>query len=145
MRNNTTQHQRGFTMIELLVVLVIMGLMAGFVAPKFFGKAETAKVKTTQTQVKALKSALQTYKLDMSEYPSTQEGLQALNVSPDSAKAKQNWQGPYLDGKLPQDGWGNPFQYRREAHGQEDVTLMSLGADGKPGGEGLDADLTLGD
>lgn len=143
--NNIKTHQRGFTMIELLVVLVIMGLMAGFVAPKFFGKAETAKVKTTQTQLKALKSALQTYKLDMSEYPSTQEGLQALNVSPDSAKAKQNWQGPYLDGKLPQDGWGNPFQYRREAHGQEDVTLMSLGADGKPGGEGLDADLTLGD
>lgn len=145
MSNATTNRQRGFTMIELLVVLVILGLMAGFIGPKVLGKGESAKVGTTKTQLKALKSALQTYKLDVGEYPSTQDGLQALNTSPDSAKAKQNWQGPYLDGKLPQDGWGNPFQYRREAHGLEDVTLMSLGADGKPGGEGLDADLALGD
>lgn len=145
MNKETNQSQRGFTMIELLVVLVILGLMAGFIGPKVLGKGESAKVGTTKTQLKALKSALQTYKLDVGEYPSTQDGLQALNTSPDSAKAKQNWQGPYLDGKLPQDGWGNPFQYRREAHGLEDITLMSLGADGKPGGEGLDADLALGD
>jgi general secretion pathway protein G len=143
MRNKSLQ--QGFTLIELLVVLVILGLLAGLVAPKFFGKAETAKVKTTQTQLTMLKAALQTYKLDMGEYPSTQEGLQVLNTRPDSAKAKQNWQGPYLNGKLPVDGWGGAYQYRREVHGDEDVTLMSLGADGKPGGEGMDADLALGD
>lgn len=142
---NLAKRHQGFTMIELLVVLVILGLLAGLVGPKFFGKAENAKVKTTQTQLKMLKSALQTYKLDMGEFPSTQEGLLALSAAPSSAKAKQNWQGPYLDGKLPNDGWGAPFQYRREPHEQEDVTIMSFGADGKPGGEGLDADLFLGD
>lgn len=135
--------QRGFTMIELLVVLVILGLLAGLVGPKMFGKVDNAKVKTAQTQLKMLKGALQTYRLDVGEYPSTQEGLAAVNSKPDSAKAKQNWQGPYLSEKVPQDPWGNPYQYRREPHGVEDITLFSLGADGKPGGEGLDADVGL--
>jgi len=143
MNKATIQSQRGFTMIELLVVLVILGLLAGLVGPKMFGKVDNAKVKTVQTQIKMLKSALQTYRLDVGEYPSTQEGLAAINKKPDSPKAKQNWQGPYLSEKVPLDPWGNPYQYRREPNGEEDITLYSLGADGKPGGEGLDADIGL--
>jgi len=130
-------------MIELLVVLVILGLLAGLVGPKMFGKVDNAKVRTVQTQIKMLKSALQTYRLDVGEYPSTQEGLGAINKKPDSPKAKQNWQGPYLSEKVPNDPWGTAYQYRREPSGEEDITLYSLGADGKPGGEGLDADIGL--
>ena len=140
---NKMQTQRGFTMIELLVVLVILGLLAGLVGPKMFGKVDNAKVKTVQTQIKMLKAALQTYRLDVGEYPSTQEGLVAINKKPDSPKAKQNWQGPYLSEKVPADPWGTAYQYRREPSGEEDITLYSLGADGKPGGEGLDADIGL--
>lgn len=143
MSKTKTKFQRGFTMIELLVVLVILGLLAGLVGPKMFGKVDNAKVKTVQTQIKMLKSALQTYRLDVGEYPSTQEGLAAINKKPDSAKARQNWQGPYLSEKVPTDPWGNPYQYRREPSGEEDITLYSLGSDGKPGGEGLDADIGL--
>lgn len=140
-----SKQSRGFTMIELLVVLVILGLLAGLVGPKMFGKVDNAKVKTSLTQIKMLKAALETYRLDVGEYPSTQEGLAALNTKPDSAKARQNWQGPYLKEKIPADAWGNPYQYRREPHGVEDITLFSTGADGKPGGEGLDADVGLED
>jgi general secretion pathway protein G len=143
MSNTPLRFVRGFTMIELLVVLVILGLLAGLVGPKMFGKVDNAKVKTAQTQLKMLKGALQTYRLDVGEYPSTQEGLAAINAKPDSVKARQNWQGPYLSEKVPQDPWGNAYQYRREPHGVEDITLFSLGADGKPGGEGLDADVGL--
>lgn len=134
---------RGFTMIELLVVLVILGLLAGLVGPKLFGKVDSAKVKTSETQIKMLKAALETYRLDVGEYPSTQEGLAALNTKPDSNKARKTWQGPYLKEKIPMDAWGNPYQYRREPHGVEDITLFSTGADGKEGGEGLDADVGL--
>lgn len=141
--HNTKTHQRGFTMIELLVVLVILGLLAGLVGPKMFGKVDGAKVKTVETQIKLLKSALQTYRLDMGEYPSTQEGLGSIIRSPDSARAQQNWKGPYLDEELPLDPWGTAYQYRREPNGLQDFTLYSLGADAKPGGEDLDADIGL--
>jgi general secretion pathway protein G len=79
----------------------------------------------------------------MGEYPSTQEGLGAIIRSPDSARAQQNWKGPYLDEELPLDPWGTAYQYRREPNGMQDFTLYSLGADTKPGGEGLDADIGL--
>lgn len=141
--HNTKTHQRGFTMIELLVVLVILGLLAGLVGPKMFGKVDSAKTKTVETQLKLLKSALQTYRLDMGEYPSTQEGLGAIIRSPDSTRAQQNWKGPYLDEEVPLDPWGTVYQYRREPNGLQDFTLYSLGADAKPGGEGLDADIGL--
>jgi len=142
-KQSHTRRQQGFTMIELLVVLVILGLLAGLVGPKMFGKVDGAKVKTVETQLKLFKAALQTYRLDMGEYPSTQDGMRAIIVSPDSARAKQNWKGPYLDEQLPLDPWGANYQYRREPNGLQDYTLYSLGADGKPGGEGLDADIGL--
>ncbi len=130
-------------MIELLVVLVILGLLAGLVGPKLFGKVDTAKVQTAQTQLKMLKSALQTYRLDMGEYPSTAEGLSALIKSPGTPRAQKNWRGPYLDEAVPSDPWGGAYQYRREPNGLQDFTLYSFGADGKQGGEGLDADVGL--
>jgi len=130
----------GFTLIEVLVVLVILGLLAGLVGPRLFGKVDASKVRTAETQVRMLKTALQTFRLDVGRYPSTEEGLAALEKRP-AADAAPNWAGPYLDEALPADPWGNPFQYRNEAAGGQEFTLYSLGADGKAGGEGIDADI----
>ena len=128
----------GFSMIELLVVLVILGMLAGLVGPRLFGKLDSSKVKTAETQIKMLKGALQTYRLDMGDYPSSDEGLAALVRQPSGV---QGWQGPYLDEEVPDDPWSNPYQYERKPSGLQDFTLYSLGADKKPGGEGLDADI----
>ncbi len=128
----------GFSMIELLVVLVILGMLAGLVGPRLFGKLDSSKVKTAETQIKMLKGALQTYRLDVGDYPSTDEGLEALVRAPSGVDA---WQGPYLDEEVPQDPWANPYQYERKPSGLQDFTLYSLGADKNPGGDGLDADV----
>ena len=130
----------GFTLIEVLVVLVILGLLAGLVGPRLFGKVDASKVKTAETQVRMLKTALQTFRLDVGRYPTPEEGLAVLEKRPEG-EAIPTWAGPYLDEGLPADPWGNPFQYRNEPAEGQDFTLYSLGADGKPGGEGLDADL----
>ncbi len=130
----------GFTLIEVLVVLVILGLLAGLVGPRLFGKVDASKVRTAETQVRMLKTALQTFHLDAGRYPSTAEGLAVLRARPTDGELA-GWAGPYLDDELPLDPWGNPFQYRDEAAATQDFTLYSLGADGKPGGEGLDADI----
>jgi general secretion pathway protein G len=131
---------RGFTLVEILVVLVILGLLAGLVGPRLFGKVDSSKVKTAETQVKMLKTALQTYRLDVGRYPTTEDGLGALVQRPDGA-AGPLWGGPYLDDSLPVDPWGNPYQYRDEPAASQDFTLYSFGADGKAGGEGMDADV----
>ena len=137
------RHRRrtaGFTLIEILVVLVILGLLAGLVGPRLFGKVDTSKVKTAETQVKMLKTSLQTFRLDMGRFPSSDEGLAALEKKPDSTDAHL-WAGPYLDEALPLDPWGNPYQYRSEPAEGQDFTLYSFGADGEAGGEGLAADI----
>ncbi len=128
-------------MIELLVVLVILGMLAGLVGPRLFGKLDSSKVKTAETQVKMLKGALLTYRLDVGDYPETDEGLEALVRQPSGERAANNWQGPYLDDEVPLDPWSHDYQYAREPAGLQDFTLYSFGADGKPGGEGLDADV----
>lgn len=128
----------GFSMIELLVVLVILGMLAGLVGPRLFGKLDSSKVKTAETQIKMLKGALQTYRLDVGDYPSTDDGLDALVRAPSGVDA---WQGPYLDEEVPLDPWTHPYQYERKPSGLQDFTLYSLGADKNPGGEGLDADV----
>ncbi len=130
----------GFTLIEILVVLVILGLLAGLVGPRLFGKVDSSKVRTAETQVRMLKTALQTYRLDVGRYPSAEEGLAALQLRPEGAGAP-TWAGPYLDENLPADPWGNPYQYRDEPAGGQEFTLYSFGADGAPGGEGLAADI----
>lgn len=130
------KRQFGFTMIELLVVLVILGLLAGLVGPQFFGKVDSSKVRTAETQVKMFKMALQTYRLDMGAYPGS---LNDLNTAP--AKEKTYWDGPYLGEKLPQDPWNNKYEYRLDSKAAQGFYLYSLGADGAEGGEALNADI----
>lgn len=131
----------GFTLLEMIVVLVIIGLIMGLVGPRLFGQADKAKVQTAETQVKMLRGALQTMRLDISRWPTEQEGLALLTTRPASVEAARGWAGPYLDEAVPQDPWGQPYQYAPVASGDNPFTLYSMGADGKPGGEGQDADI----
>lgn len=128
--------QYGFTMIELLVVLVILGLLAGLVGPQFFGKIDSSKVRTADTQVKMLKMALQTYRLDVGQFPVS---LKHLSVPPESGA--QFWRGPYLEENMPLDPWNNPYQYKVDNNARQGFYLYSFGADGKSGGDELNADV----
>ena len=129
----------GFTLIELMVVLVILGLLAGLVGPQLFGKIDSSKVKTAETQIKMLRGALQAYRLDVGRYPTTAEGLAAL-VRPPS-DAADFWSGPYLDDEVPEDPWRTPYRYRYPADNLQGFALYSLGADSQDGGDGNDADV----
>ena len=137
----TRKTKRGFTLIEILVVLVIIGMLAGLVGPKLFTKVDDSKVKTAQTQVKMLKGTLETLRLDIGRFPTEAEGLAMLNAPPVDEKLKSRWRGPYLDEELPRDPWGNPYQYSLPGAGGQPFALFSLGADGKRGGENFDADV----
>ena len=129
--------QHGFTLIELLIVMVILGLLAALVGPKMFGKVGKSKQKAAQAQISMFGTALDTYRLDVGKYPTSDMGLQALRAAPDDAK---NWDGPYLPKEVPLDPWGNEYQYVSPGeHG--DYDLISLGADGSSGGEGEDTDI----
>lgn len=125
-------------MIELMVVMVILGLIAGLVGPRFFGRADVAKVQTAETQIEMLRSAVNLYYLDVGRFPTTEENLSALVRKPSSAKF---WQGPYLDNEVPSDPWQNPYEYRAAKSGISEFSIFSLGADGARGGEGLNADI----
>lgn len=133
--------QSGFTLLEMIVVLVIIGLIMGLVGPRLFSQADKAKVQTAQTQVKMLGGALETMRLDISRFPTAQEGLSLLVNAPSDSDTATRWHGPYLSGDLPQDPWGRPYLYSSESSGKEPFTLYSYGADGKPGGTGFDADV----
>jgi len=127
----------GFTLIEILVVIIILGLLSALVAPKFFGKVDKAKIKTTGTQIALLGSALDEFRLDTGRYPTTEEGLEALRVKPEGLEA---WDGPYLPKPPPMDAWGKPYQYKSPGdHG--DYDLFSYGADGAEGGEDNNKDI----
>jgi len=130
--------RQGFSLIELLVVLVILGLLGGLVGPRLFTKVDASKVDTADTQVRMLKAALQTFRLDVGRYPNTEEGLNALVVKPANLK---RWQGPYLEEELPLDPWDNAYVYVDTAENFQGFALYSRGADGVDGGEGLDADV----
>ncbi|MGK2951703.1 MAG: type II secretion system major pseudopilin GspG [Thiobacillus sp.] len=128
---------RGFTLLELLVVLVILGLLAGYVAPKYFSQVGKSEVTTAQSQIGALEKALDQYRIDTRRYPTTEQGLAALSVKPaDEAR----WGGPYLKKAVPNDPWGNPYQYRMPGEHSE-VDIFSFGRDGQPGGSGDGADI----
>lgn len=128
----------GFSLLELLVVLLIIGLLAGYVGPQFFKKADQAKVETSRAQLDALGKALDQFRLDTGKYPTTEQGLTALFTQPDGVA---RWQGPYLKKAAPPDPWDRPYGYKSPGeHGEYD--LYTYGADGKAGGEGLDADIT---
>jgi general secretion pathway protein G len=127
----------GFTLLELLVVMVIIGLLAGYVGPKLFGQIGKSEVKATRAQIDALQKALDQYRIDVGRYPSTEQGLVAL-VSRPAEEAR--WSGPYLSKAVPADPWGRSYEYRAPGqHGEFD--LLSLGRDGQPGGEGDNADI----
>jgi general secretion pathway protein G len=129
--------QGGFTLIELLIVMVILGLLAALVAPRMFGKVGGAKQKSAQAQISMFGTALDTYRLDVGKYPTTEMGLGALRQQPSDV---EKWDGPYLPKDVPKDPWGNPYEYRCPGeHG--DYDLISYGADGQPGGEGEDEDV----
>jgi general secretion pathway protein G len=128
----------GFTLLELLVVLVIIGLLAGYVAPRYFSQVGKSEVKVAQAQINAFEKALDTYRLDIGRYPTTEQGLNALLVRPQN---EQKWNGPYLSKAVPLDPWGKPYNYKSPGeHGEFD--LWSFGKDGQPGGKDEAADIT---
>lgn len=132
---------RGFTLLEMIVVLVIIGLIMGLVGPRLFGQADRAKVDTATTQIRMLRGALQTMRLDTGQFPSAEQGLEALVMAPTDPTLARRWRGPYLEDAVPLDPWGNPYRYAPEPSGTQPLTLYSLGADGQRGGEGVDADI----
>jgi len=132
------RHSRGFTLLELMVVIVIIGVLAALIAPNVLSRVQQAKVTAARSDITSLMNTLKIYKLDNGRYPSTDQGLQALVVKPTTGSIPGNWKG-YLD-KLKDDPWQHPYQYANPGtHGELDV--FSFGADGQPGGEGDDADI----
>ena len=136
--NVRARDRAGFTLLELLVVMVIIGLLASYVGPRYFGQIGKSETKTAQAQIDAFGKALDQYRLDTGRYPSTELGLSALFVRPTN---EPKWAGPYLTKAVPLDPWGRPYQYRSPGeHG--DYDLFSYGKDGQPGGAGDAADVT---
>ncbi len=128
---------RGFTLLELLVVMVIIGLLAGIVAPQYFAQIGKSNAKVARAQIESFGQALDQYRLDVGQYPNSEQGLLALRLAPQQVA---RWQGPYLKRDVPDDPWGRAYVYKRPGqHGEYD--LVSLGADGQPGGEGEAADV----
>ncbi len=128
---------RGFTLVELLVVLAILAMLAGLVGPRILGQLGGAKSKTAAVQIKDLEQAADLFKLDVGRYPTRDEGLEALVKRPSSAAG---WNGPYLKKGLPDDPWGNAYHYATPGK-RGDIDIYSLGADGAPGGDGESADV----
>ena len=139
-------NNQGFTLIEILVVIFILGLLAGIVGPRLFGHADEAKVTKTRVQMENLSTALKMYKLDNGTFPTTEQGLQALVAPPQGGDAPKKWRkGGYLEkGQVPKDGWGNEYIYLSPGT-HDDFDIVSYGADGTPGGEEFNKDINSWD
>ena len=134
------KREMGFSLIELLIVMVIMGLLAALVGPRMFGKVGKSKQNAARSQAALFETALDTYRLDVGKYPTTEQGLQALRTKPGG---EEKWDGPYLSKALPKDPWGHPYVYKLTDNGE--VEIISLGANGTEGGEGEDKDISSRD
>lgn len=135
---NRIRTSRGFTLIELMVVLVIIGVLAALIVPNVLDRADDARLAAAKTDIANLNQALKLYKLDNQRFPSAEQGLQALVAKPTTGLIPSNWR-PYID-KLPNDAWGRPYLYINPGLKGE-IDIMSLGSDGLPGGEGKDSDI----
>jgi general secretion pathway protein G len=135
--------RKGFTLLELMVVIIILGVLAGLVLPRFMGRTEEAKRTKARLQIENLEAALKLYKLDIGNYPTTEQGLEALVQKPTTGAIPKNWrEGGYLEkGKVPMDPWSRPYAYLSPGVKNKDFDLKSLGADGEEGGEGENADI----
>jgi len=131
--------RKGFTLLELLVVIVIIGLLAGYVAPRYFSQVGKSEVQVAKAQIESFEKALDQYRLDTRHYPSADQGLDALVARPAD---EPGWAGPYLKKAVPPDPWGHPYVYRIPGEKGE-FQLFSYGKDGRPGGSGEDADLGI--
>jgi general secretion pathway protein G len=134
--------EEGFTLIELLVVIIVLGLLVGLVGPRLFGRVGQSKQATAKAQIELIGAGLDQYRLDVGAYPASAQGLDALQKNPGSAP---NWNGPYLKKSVPRDPWGYPYKYRCCPGQFGEYDLWSEGADGAPGGEGENADVTSWD
>lgn len=130
--------QAGITLIEMLVVVTIIALFAAVVAPRMLRRTDTARVTAARTQINAFMTALGAYKLDTGTFPTTEMGLQALRERPQNVN---QWNGPYLPQEIPVDPWGHPYVYRYPGEHGDEPDIISYGADGQPGGEGINADI----
>jgi general secretion pathway protein G len=134
--------QRGFTLVELIVVIIVLGLLVGLVGPRLWGRVGQSKTAVTRAQIELFGAALDQYRLDIGAYPTASEGLEALVRNPGN---NQKWAGPYLKKAVPKDPWNNPYKYRCCPGQNGEYDLWSEGADGAPGGEGENADVTSWD
>ena len=134
---NTARKQAGFTLIEMMVVVVVIALLGAMIGPTLFGKVQQAQETRVAQDIRVIESALKFYRLDNYRYPTQAQGLEALVNAPGDAAG--NWNGPYLEA-MPNDPWGVPYQYQRPGSRGKDVDIYTLGVDGQPGGEGSDKD-----
>jgi general secretion pathway protein G len=132
-----TRRLHGFTLLELLVVLVVLGLLVSIVGPKYFNQLGKSEAKAAQAQIASIAKALDMYRVDVGHYPATEEGLSALNVAPAN---EPKWKGPYLQKATPPDPWGRPYIYKSPGE-RGDFDLLSFGKDGSPGGADDNADI----
>jgi general secretion pathway protein G len=138
MREQRRRSQRGVTLIEMLVVVTIIALFGALVIPRLMNKADTAKVTAARSQIEGFMTALGAYRLDTSTYPSNEQGLAALRVKPENLPL---WQGPYLPKDVPVDPWGRAYMYKYPGEHGDEPDITSYGADGAPGGEGINGDI----